>query len=427
MGRMAGPDDGGLHLDTKSWDLVAGDPSGKGGDYFIGGAGEKGVRWSADDGGFTGSINKDGLKSDVGLGDAYKLDIGGDFKKKQLDFGLMSGDQRLADVYGGGKGFDDFKTGLKLPTIGADASFTKNKEGDSIGLGYDPGDGTSRSTSYNLDTHTATNQFRLNQPGMSYGFGQSQGPGGESESLDFKKNTDSGGWFSGALTAAKDWFGLSGSAEQKLGDAGSVNEKLGYNSKTDTTTLGMGANLKPAPGLSLSGSLDASLGPDHDSVSGKLGEAYRSKGFGETLSLGGSSDSKGGESFNASGSATAQILPHLYGSGFGSYSDASGKDPSAFAGGGLTYMPNDKLGLTAAGGYGSDGWEARLQADFFKGAVTGAGDLEDQRKKAAVSAYLGVSGGGGNHMNDVFGAGQVDKSFGGGGGPTFTAGIGIGF
>src|SRR5215468_804365 len=98
-----GPEDG-LHLDTHSWDLKYGDTSGQNGNYFIGGAGEEGVRWSADDGGFTGSIHEGGLDSHLG-----DLHATANFKKKTADLDVGG----AFDLFGSGSGLDDYKAGIK--------------------------------------------------------------------------------------------------------------------------------------------------------------------------------------------------------------------------------------------------------------------------------------------------------------------------
>jgi hypothetical protein len=280
---------------------------------------------------------------------------------------------------------------------------------------------------------TATNGYSIAGNGTTAGWSQKLGPNGESNTLSLGHNYGTGS-FNGSVTGGDAISGFTLGAAQTLpGGGGSLSERFGMNWGPDgapTTTFGMGSSLNLGDGLKMGSSLDGTLGPAGAwDVNGKFNESVRSNPFAQTLSLGGGSSSVNGEAFNATGSMTGRFgQTGLYGSGYGSYADKSTGDPSWFAGGGLTYMPTSQLGITAAGGYGSDGWETRLQADYFKKPVTGAGSLEDQRGHAAVSGYLGLSqGAGGTHMNDMFGKGQLDHGFESQGGPMLTLGIGVGF
>ncbi len=458
--------DQGLRLDTDAWNLIYGDPAGPG-NYFIGGGGENGARWSASDGGFTGKVGPGGLSSHIGLGGNNRLQLDAEFKKKQAELGFHSGSQNLFNLYGQGSDLDNYEGGVRgsyalgggltmdpslaymnkngddsgklgLNLSSGDTRFSSSfgfggDKGDTLGLGLtnDVGNGftASRGMNMNFGAGTTENSFKLSDPTQSYGFSQSFGPKGETDTLSFDRKYD-GGSFNGSLIAGDAVSGFSLGAAQQLGKEASFNQKLGmsWGDEGRTTTFGLGANLTPMDGLKLGGSLDGKLTPDggHE-FGGKLSQSYRSNGFANTLNLAGATSSQNGDSFKADGSMTGQLLPNLYGSGFGSYENKSTTDPSWFAGGGLTYMPNEKLGLTAAGGYGSEGWEARLQADFFKKKIGGAGALEDQRSKALFSAFLGISEGGGSHMNDVFGKPDANKSWNTDAGPMLNLGVGIGF
>jgi hypothetical protein len=394
----------GLRFDRRALNLLYGEPGAPGG-YFIGGVGAEGARWSTDGGGFTGSLGQRGLDSRFNLWGSDRLTLGGDAKQAQL--GYSHGDTRVTSSFG---------FGAPHPL--------------GFGVSQGMGDGTtlSREASFNLGAASIDNRFKLTDPNGSYGFNQSYGPDGEKVGLDFNRRYD-GGSFSGAFTAGDAIEGFSLGAAQSFGGGNSLSERFGmtFGDGGPAWSLGLGSRLSPHPRLSFGTDLGLKLGPDGYDINAKGTQGFRSDPFAQSLWAQGSSNSQTGENFNVGGSATAQLLPNLYGSAYGSYGDSSGGDPSWFAGGAMTYMPTSQLGLTAAGGYGSDGWESRLQADFFKKGVRGAGGLEDQRNKALISGYLGVSGGGGERMNDFFGAPDASRSFPGAGGPTFSLGLGIGF
>ena len=450
----------GLRLDTDMWNLIYGDPTQSAG-YFIGGAGETGARWATSNGGFTGRAHEKGLESNIGLGGNLGLDLDADFKAKAAELALMSGETNLGELYGklGSKGA--YEAGLRgsydLGGLQLDPAFARTQDAvrASLGLGnrdyaYTHGDDGSSSFEAGITSQNDASKVR---------FGQTWGAGGEAQklSLDHKLGDSS---ISASMQAANDAVsGFSLGAAHKL-DNGSLNAGVSWKDAPEggTTSYNVGANVKPADdlslsgrvngsngpagsatglglgfdygkkdGLSLGGSLDASFGADgHDAIKAGLHQAYGSPALANRLSLSATSDSLTGDRLDASGSVTGRLGGDLYGTGFGSYGQAAGADPSWFAGGGLTYMPSSKLGLSAAAGYGSEGLEGRLQADFFKKSVNGADSLEEQRAKALMSIYLGVSAGG-SRMSSVYGAGSLEEQLNQPNDPTVTLGVKLPF
>jgi hypothetical protein len=445
-----GPEDG-LHVDTNAWNLQYGDPSGQAGGYFIGGAGEKGARWSTSDGDFTGSIHEGGLDSHIG--DVHAT---ADFKKKEGDVAV--GD--AFDLFGGGSGLHDYKAGIKtdlgVGPLTLDPSLFHTESGgqgsETAELDWKEG-GTAGSLSA---THADAGGWSFGTSTSADGvtFRETASEGGQKVGLDLTQALGGGDSYSLGFNQQGTTTGFSLGATEALGGGGSLSEHLSGN-YGDSGWSGLDAGVKYAGGdsnaafdikqtagggtgidvsgglksggLSLGGSLDANVGgAAGDSISGRLNESFGSSGFGEKLSIGGSSSEKG-ESLDASGSAELKVAPDLYAGAFGSYSSDSAKGNDWFAGGSLTYMASPTIGLTAAGGYGSNGAEGRIQADFYKGSVHGADDLEDKQSHPMFNIFADVSSGQPGQLDPFMGGSKWDAQTGGGGGPTFTAGVGFNF
>jgi hypothetical protein len=103
-GSGTSPWDPSFHLDTKTWNVVDGDPNKPNDGYFLGGVGQQGAKWSTAGGGFTGNIDQKGIDSTALLG-GDKLHLGSDFSKSTGDLTLSGpGGNQLFDVFGGQTG-----------------------------------------------------------------------------------------------------------------------------------------------------------------------------------------------------------------------------------------------------------------------------------------------------------------------------------
>lgn len=429
----------GLRLDTDKWNLLYGDPSQRAG-YFVGGVGQEGAKWATADGGFTGTVNGQGLDSHAGLGGDMSLHAGADFGKQTGAMSLMNGSTNLGEAYGQMGPGNAYEAGLRgsynAGGLQLDPSLARIPDATKLGLGVGP-----MSLGY---THG-------DDGSQSFSTGASQTNGGTTVNYNHTSSLAAG--------AQNAMSGFTLGMANKMGNGevgGHVGVQEGPNG--DTTSYGVNGNVMATPQLRLNGSFDGSTGPagtssalgagldynrsglslgmagnatygadGHDVLSASLREGYGTPTFAQHLNMSASHDSLSGDKVDASTSATLGLGGGFYGSAFGSVGGAVGGDPSYFGGAGLTYMPTPQLGLTAAGGAGDQGPEARLQADFYKHAITGADSLEDQRAKALFSGYLGLSSGGPSRMSNVFGAGSLEEQLNKTNDPTVTLGVKVPF
>ena len=223
-------------------------------------------------------------------------------------------------------------------------------------------------------------------------------------------------------------------ADKKLDEKTSASIGLGHakdgNKTTETLQLGLKDDKNQANlGLSytdpdnLKAKLDYARQIDKDSEIKARLEAgvQQGKNFAQ-LGLSGTSKSddlvlqaslealknQNGLDVKASGDATITLVGEkLYGHAFVKL-DGILNDPKYQVGGGITWTPKDKLALTLAGVVDqSGGFDARLQLDLFQKKIKNARDLDENKKKAALSVFAGyrqeMDGG---FLNDRFGAGK---------------------
>ena len=117
----------------------------------------------------------------------------------------------------------------------------------------------------------------------------------------------------------------------------------------------------------------------------------------------------------------------LYYEAFGGVKGGGGlEEPTYNMGGGLIFTPNEKLALSLTGAIDQHGgFDTRLQFDVFKKKVDNARGISERKKKSAVSVFMGYRQGGGNigggdMMNDRYGAGKYSQNEG-------QAYVGVGF
>jgi len=204
---------------------------------------------------------------------------------------------------------------------------------------------------------------------------------------------------------------LSGEVDYTKGDnqvsaSGSVSDKKNYDlslsgthnvSDSTSVTAGLDHNVQDGAATDTA-SLGAGYSTDKLAVSGELDLTKSASGLGAGIKSG----------------ATASLVDgKLYGQAFGGGS-MDGDGTHYNFGGGLVLTPNDHTALTAAGVMDEKGGiDLRLQYDVFKDKVKGAGDLDDAKKNAMLSLFVGYKRGdgmvGGSPLDDQMGVGPTGK------------------
>jgi hypothetical protein len=179
-----------------------------------------------------------------------------------------------------------------------------------------------------------------------------------------------------------------------------VSGELGTGPGGETSSLG--ATLSKED---LEASLAVAGGPDGRTISAGLD--VTGEGLAGSLDLMGSAPASGGSTFGLDAEAVMRFTDQLFFGGLASV-DAEGDEVSAFAGPTVTFLPSDQVALTAAGGVGTDGPAARLQADLLSQPVDGAQDVLDARG-ARFGAFVQV--GQAPFLDETFGEG--DQTLGG--------------
>ena len=343
-----------------------------------------------------------------GTGDAklgYSREDGRSFGVGEVGYKDDTQDARLKAKIGGGGNYDVGATGSKKS---GDTKYSGElgygaKDGVGtlrLGAGFARDDGTSGSLAgrytdddnYQLDLSGTrqTGKGRTLYGGL--GYGEKTGNDTVSGNIgvrDGRSDTN----LSGSYTD-RDNFGLNLRDDRKIGDHASLKSNLGYN-----VAGGAGA---------LTGTMRGQYDPKDFVAGGGLGARYDDKGL----------------SYNADLDATATLKPGLlYAEGFGGVKGGAGmNEPQYHMGGGLVLTPNEKLALTVSGAVDQNGgFDTRLQFDVFKKKVDSAKGLAEQKKKAAVSVFMGYRQGmDGALMNDRYGGGRFQHDEG-------QAYVGVGF
>ncbi len=238
----------------------------------------------------------------------------------------------------------------------------------------------------------------------------------------------------GSYTDADKWS-LTADGKRKFGDDltgtaklshsvldGKSTEGIDLGLSTDKTNLGASGRFTDDQNYSLGFKGSHKFGDDA-SLSGtadfgkKDGESFQKFGLSgqvgkdELLFNGSASYEKLGSknpNLTAQFDGTATLLDdRLYAQGFGKL-DNMLDDPKFQVGGALTWTPKDKMALTLSGVVDQDGgFDTRLQFDVFKKKIDSAKDLSEDKKKAALSVFVGYKQGmDGSTLNDRFGAGK---------------------
>jgi hypothetical protein len=398
-----------LRLDTGRKEIVAGDPAAAEGGYFLASAEEKGARWRTKDGDFSGKVGKDGLDSKLRLGDATAhATVDSKWKNGSIDF--KEGEASLGKITGS-RDDDGWKLGASRPfQLGKDTEDKKDDATLTPELRYEESGDKSRylgALAYKDEKTTAEAYAGGSSDGLilggsgSHKFGSGYSLSGSVEHAG--DDTKVRGTFGREWDKGK--YSLTGEA----GDAGSKLSLTGEGKQGGLTLGGDLAYARDAAGV--------------ENTRLALRESYQSPGLTQGLSLEATHGLK--DSLKASGNIDARLLPNLYGGAFGEFSTERGGETTASGGASLTFLPAEKLALTAAGIVDQTGaFEARLQLDVLKSKVDSVAGLSEAKKKAIVSLFLSYTQGHDPGMlNDRMGSPMGTKEFGGGQGSAITGGV----
>ena len=396
----------GLRANIKRRELVAGDPTGEHGGFFVASEKEQGARWRTGDGSFSGKANKDGLDS------TWKMD-GNDSLHAHTD---KSGNGALGWEHDG-------KTVGELYKDKSEFGLRHNfaLEGGTLGTGLRHRD----------QANEAFANYKSTDGRLTADAGLGIRDGGDSEHLAATYRTQSGDTLRGNVdhdvTGTRLGVGgshkmsngatLAGSGELAFRPEGTTGSVSGSYSKgtssfdagvargLDQTSLHLGASERLNPNTTVSGSLDHVM-KDHagSQTTLHLAERYRTGNLIQSLDL----EAGGGERNYLSGTAgvDARLGQNVYGGAFGGFRVEEGRQTGASLGASLTFTPHEKAALTLAGVLDQTGsLETRLQLDVFKSKIAGVGDIADHKKDALVSLFLSYSTGATNR-------GQLDERFG---------------
>jgi hypothetical protein len=439
-----------LRLSVPRKELVAGDPNNPNAGYFQASAEQKGAKWSTAGGGFTGTADQKGLDSTVKLDDANNVHATVDAKKKEGAVALMHNGVNEGELYGK-KNDDGWEAGSRRSTEVDGATVTasaRHQVKDGVG-----NDGVA--VDYEKDKTTASAMVGVSQgKTVASAEGSHEFAGGSKVHGSIEKGADGvSGGVDGTYQLDKDRK-LTGSYEHTAGDKGAVDTFKGGYAAPNTSVDG---SLVRHEDGHLTGALtgqhsfgdkgdvhggvtrndastDFALGGKynlgvHDQLTGELKHTQPDAGQGQTTlnlhqahngsRLIESADFELGTGKRDYAKAHAgldlQLAPNFYAGAFGDVTAERGKDTQASLGASLTFTPNEKLALTAAGIMNNHGgFEGRLQLDVFKDKLNGLSDISQHKKDAIVSAFISVSGGGAQPgmLNDRMGAPNMGMDLG---------------
>ncbi|HZS40365.1 MAG TPA: hypothetical protein VFF06_26215 [Polyangia bacterium] len=243
------------------------------------------------------------------------------------------------------------------------------------------------------------------QVASQIGEGDSDADGGDKkdddkQGFDGKANVDAAGAANVELDYTSGKNSAAGTATVTDGKNYEVGA-TGTRQLTDSTSVTAGVDRTVADGTATN---KATLGADYKSDKlAASGEVDVSKQQGAS-----------GVGLDVTGGATATLKDgKLYGSVIGGV----GTDDDGLHyhfGGGLTITPTEHTALTAAGVMDNQGGiDLRLQYDVFKDKVSGAGDLDDAKKNAMLSLFVGYKKGdgmmSGSPLDDSMGANPAQQ------------------
>jgi hypothetical protein len=442
----------GLRASIARKEVVAGDPANPNGGYFIASQAQQGAKWSTAGGGFTGTIDKNGLDSTVRLDDNDSLHA----QVKADKSGTLAWNhdgKTAAELYGNYHDGNNYDAGVRRTwgvgdgqlTTSLDHNVSKDTTTDAAIASYKTGDGkTTASASAGLengglfeslnastkvnDTTTLTGSAKHTAAATTGSLGAAYHKGNTNLQGSIARNAaDTSLHFDGSEQLSPAWT-LRETLDANVPDSGhtqltgslaaaykhdSTTFDAGVTRAADSTKLHLSGSEVPADHWKLEQSLDSTI-PDHGQSQTvlKLGESYRTGNLVESGSL---EAGVGHTSYlRANGGLDAQLAPNLYAGAFGSYSYSGGKQDTAQIGASLTFTPQEKQALTLAGVIDQNGTlEARLQYDIFKSRIESVQDLADHKKDALISLFVSYRADSGRHaLDDRFGAPQLDTGAG---------------